>query len=88
VANELNPIETQTAILVNSINQQASEDLARGVAELGSVERRIPVIVSATALSTFFIATFFGWSIARHISEVQEEKFRPACRIRSMGSLS
>ena len=78
LANELNPVETQTAILVNSINQQSNEDLARGVAEMGSVERRILVIVSATALSTFFIATFFGWSIARHMIELQEEKFREA----------
>jgi PAS domain S-box-containing protein len=78
VADELNPIETQTAILVNSINQQASENLARGIAEMGSDERRVLVIVSATALSTFFIATFLGWSIALHMIELQEEKFREA----------
>ena len=76
LANELNPVEIQTAILVNNFNQQASEDLARGVAEMGIAEHRILVLVSATALSTFFIATFFGWSIARHMIELQEEKFR------------
>ena len=56
LGNELNPIETQTAILVNNINQQASGELTRGVAEMRSVQRRIPLIVPATALSTFFIA--------------------------------
>jgi len=74
VGNELNPIETQTAILVNSINQQASEELARGVAEMSSVQRRILVIVPATALSTFFIAAFFGWSIARRFIELRLEE--------------
>ena len=51
-----------------------SANLARGVAELGSVERRVLVIVSATALSTFFIASFYGWSIALRMIELQEEK--------------
>jgi CHASE3 domain sensor protein len=63
--NELNPIETQTAILVNSINEQASRELTRGVTKMSSAERRILIVVPATALSTFFIAAFFGWSIAR-----------------------
>jgi len=71
LGNELNPIETQTAILVNSINQQATGELARGVGEMRSVQRRILVIVPATALSTFFIAAFLSWSIARRIIELR-----------------
>jgi signal transduction histidine kinase len=71
LGNELNPIETQIAILVNSINQQASGDLASGVAEMRSVQRRILVIVPATALSTFFLAAFLGWSIARRMIEIR-----------------
>lgn len=82
VASELSPIETQTAILVNSINQQASWELARGVAKIRSVERRILIFVPATALSTFFIAAFFGWSIARRFIELRlDERVAERTRI-------
>jgi len=72
--NELNPIETQTAILVNSINEQASRELTRGVTKMSSAERRILIVVPATALSTFFIAAFFGWSIARRFIQLRLEE--------------
>ena len=79
---ELNAIETQTAILVNSINEQASRELAQGVAEMRNVQRRILVIVPATALSTFFIAAFFGWSIARRMIELRfDERVNERTRI-------
>jgi signal transduction histidine kinase len=72
--NELNPIETQTAILVNGINEQASRELARGVTKMSSAERRILIVVPATALATFFIAAFFGWSIARRFIQLRLEE--------------
>jgi len=82
LGNELNPIETETAILVNSINQQASGELSRAVAEMRSVQRRILIIMPATALSTFFIAAFFGWSIARRFIELRlEERVAERTRI-------
>lgn len=74
VDNELNPIETQTAILVNSINQQASGEIAQGVAQMKKIQRRILIIVPATTLSTFFIASFFGWSIAQRFIELRLEE--------------
>jgi signal transduction histidine kinase len=74
VAKELSPNEDQTAILVDSINRQASGELARAVAERRSIQRRILIIVPATALSTFFIAAFFGWSIARRFIELRLEE--------------
>jgi signal transduction histidine kinase len=72
--SELNPIETQIAILVNSINAQASLELARAVTEMSSAEREILIVVPATALATFLIAAFFGWSIARRIVELRLEE--------------
>lgn len=82
VDNELNPIETQTAILVNSINQQASGEIAQGVAQMKKIQRRILIIVPATALSTFFIASFFGWSIAQRFIELRlEERIGERLRI-------
>jgi signal transduction histidine kinase len=71
---ELNPMETQTAILVNSINQQASGELARGVTKMARIQRRMLIIVPATALSTFLTAAFFGWSIARRFIELRFEE--------------
>lgn len=79
---ELNPIETQIAILVNSVNQQANGELERGIAEMASVQRRILVIVPATALATFLIAAFFGWSIARRFIELRlDERVAERTRI-------
>jgi Histidine kinase len=71
VDNELNPIETETAILVNNINQQASVELGRGLAEMRSAQHKILMIVPATALFTFFIAASFGWSIAHRFIDLR-----------------
>jgi signal transduction histidine kinase len=82
LSNELNPIETETAMLVNSISQQTSGELARGVADMWSVQRRIVVIVPATAFSTFFIAAFLGWSMARRMIELRlDERVHERTRI-------
>jgi len=82
LGNELSLIETQTAILVNSINQQASGELVRGVAEMRRGQRRILAIVPATVLSTFFIAAFLSWSIARRIIELRlDERVHERTRI-------
>src|SRR5579864_176541 len=67
----LKPIETQTAILVASIGQQAGDELSQAVAEMTTVQRRILVIVPATAISTFCIAAFLGWSVARRMNELR-----------------
>jgi signal transduction histidine kinase len=72
--NELNPIETQTALLVNSMNEQASRELTRAVTEMRSAERVILIVVPATALATFLIAAFFGWSTARRFIELRLEE--------------
>jgi signal transduction histidine kinase len=69
--NELKPIETQTSVLVGSIQQQANGELTQAVLKMASVQRRILFIVPATAISTFFIAAFFGWAITRRIVELR-----------------
>jgi signal transduction histidine kinase len=82
LGNELNPIETETAALVNSINQQASGELARAVTEMRNIQRRILVIVPATALATFVIAALLGSSIARRIVELRlDERVNERTRI-------
>ena len=72
--NELKPIETETSVLVGGIQQQANGELSQAVLKMGSVQRRMLFIVSITAISTFFIAAFFGLAITRRIVELRLEE--------------
>jgi signal transduction histidine kinase len=74
LADELKPIETETAILVNSINRQASGELARRAAEMTSIQRNILWIVPATAICTILITAFLVRSMARRITELRRER--------------
>src|SRR5580700_4789851 len=86
LGSALKPIETQTAILVESIGNQAGEELSQAAAEMKTVQRTILIIVPATAVCTFCIAAFFGWSIARRIIELRLEE-RVIERMRIAGEL-
>ncbi len=86
LGSALKPIETQTAILVESIGKQAGDELSQAVAETKRVQRRILIVVPATAVCTFCIAAFFGWSIARRIIELRLEE-RVTERVRIAGEL-
>jgi signal transduction histidine kinase len=80
--NELKRIETATSALVKSIDRDLDEELPRAVANMRDVQRRILLIVPATAASTVFIAAFFGWAIARRILELRlEERVSERTRI-------
>jgi signal transduction histidine kinase len=82
VSNELKPLETQSSALVNSIDQQVSEELTQAVANMGNVQRRILLIVPITAISTFFIAAFLAWAVTRRIVELRlEERVNERTRI-------
>jgi len=80
--NELKRMETTTSALVKSIDRELDEELPRAVANMKDVQRRILFIVPATAISTVFIAAFFGWAIARRILELRlEERVNERTRI-------
>src|SRR6266850_1231232 len=82
LANEMKPLEAQTSALVKSIDQEVSEELTQAVANIAAVQRRIFLIVPATAVATFFIAAFFGWAITRRITELRmEERLAERTRI-------
>jgi signal transduction histidine kinase len=82
LGNQLKPVETQTAILVASVDRQASLDLTQAVDHMRSVQRRILLLVPATAICSFLIAAFFGWSIARRILELRlDERVTERMRI-------
>jgi len=80
--NEAKHMETATSALVKSIDRDLDEELPRAVASMRDVQRRILLIVPATAISTVFIAAFFGWAIARRMLELRlEERVSERTRI-------
>ena len=80
--DELKRIESTTSALVKSIDRDLDEELPHAVANMRSVQRRILLIVPATALSTVLIAAFFGWAVARRILELRlEERVSERTRI-------
>ena len=80
--NELKPIEAQTSLLVGGIQQQANAELTQAAFKMQRVQRWILIIVPITAISTSFIAAFFGWAIARRIVELRlEERVSERTRI-------
>jgi signal transduction histidine kinase len=74
LANELRPLESQTSVLVKSIDQDVSGELAQAVANMKRLQREILFIVPTTAIFTFFIAAFFGWAVTRRIVELRLEE--------------
>lgn len=82
LANELKPLETQTSALVNSLDQELSQELAPAVLNMRTAQRRVLFIVPATALCTFLIAAFFGWTMTHRILELRmEERINERTRI-------
>jgi signal transduction histidine kinase len=82
IDNELNQMETTTSALVKSIDRDLDEEVPRTVANIRDVQRRILIIVPTTAIFTAFIATFFGWAMARRILELRlEERVSERTRI-------
>jgi signal transduction histidine kinase len=82
LANELKPLESQTSALVRSIDQEVSAEMTQAVTNMTAVQGRVFLIVPATAVATFFIASFFGWTITRRILELRlEERVNERTRI-------
>jgi signal transduction histidine kinase len=80
--DELKRIEATTSAHVQSIDRELDEELPRAVANMRSVQREIFLIVPITAISTVWVAAFFGWAIARRILELRlEERVSERTRI-------
>ncbi len=79
---ELKRIESTTSAHVKSIDRDLDEELPRAVLNMRDVQRKILLIVPATAISTVLVAAFFGWAIARRILELRlEERVSERTRI-------
>ena len=74
LGNELKPLESVTATLVESIGWQAGDELTQAVERTRSVQRSILIIVPSTEISAFCIARFLGWSVARRMIELRLEE--------------
>ncbi len=82
VAERLKPIEIQASALVRIVDQEFARELLRSEANMRTVQDRILVLVPAMAVSTFSIATFFAWSIARKIIKLRlEERINERTRL-------
>ena len=82
VADRLKPIEIQASALVTIVDQEFTGELLRSEANMRTVQGRILVLVPAMAISTFSIATFFAWAIARKIIRLRlEERLNERTRL-------
>jgi signal transduction histidine kinase len=71
LANELRPMEAQTSALVESIDRKVISELKQSAVNMSGIDRTILMIVPVTAISTFLLAGFSGWSLARRILELR-----------------
>ena|GEM_PF-1749409 len=74
VADRLKPVEIQASALVKIVDQEFVRERSLSEANMRTVQSRILVLVPAMAASTFSIATFFAWAIARKIMELRLEE--------------
>jgi signal transduction histidine kinase len=82
VADRLKPVEIQASALVKIVDQEFVRELSRSEGNMRSVQSRVLVLVPAMAVSTFSIATFFAWAIARKIIDLRlEERVNERTRI-------
>jgi signal transduction histidine kinase len=82
VTDRLKPVEIQAAALVKIVDQEFVGERSRSEANMRSVQNRILVLVPAMAISTFSIATFFAWAMARKIIDLRlEERVSERTRI-------
>jgi signal transduction histidine kinase len=70
---ELKPIESQTSVLVQNIDQEAHSELAQASEKMIGLQESTLLIVPATALSTVLIAAVLGWAFARRLLELRLE---------------
>jgi signal transduction histidine kinase len=82
INERLNPFENEAAALAKIVDQNFAEELSRSHSNLESVQNRILILVPATAIYTFLIATLFSWTIARKVLNVRvEERVNERTRI-------
>jgi signal transduction histidine kinase/HAMP domain-containing protein len=69
LTNEVRPLESSTATLVQNLDREVSENRARAVLEIARAQQRILLIVPLTAALTLLIAALLGLAIRRSITQ-------------------
>jgi signal transduction histidine kinase len=82
IDEKFNPFENEASALVKIVDQNFAEELSRSHSNMESVQNRILILVPATAIYTFLIATLFAWTIYRKFLNVRvEERVNERTRI-------
>ena len=68
LANEKKPLEADVAALVRTVEQQVSDELAAELTQSARAQRRILIIVPATAVFSLLVAGFLGLVVTRSIT--------------------
>ncbi|HEY4817776.1 MAG TPA: ATP-binding protein [Candidatus Acidoferrum sp.] len=69
LANQVRPLESRSAELVENIDREVGAERAQAVLNIGRAQRRILLILTITAVLTLLFAAFLGSAITRSITQ-------------------
>lgn len=73
LTNQIRPLDSLTSALVEKVEREAGEERAQTVLDMRRVQRRVLLIVPATAILTLLIAGALGVAITRSITQPLEK---------------
>jgi PAS domain S-box-containing protein len=68
LANEKQPLDEQTSMLVKSITRELNDELGQTVTNIARLQRQMVIVLPLTALGTLLIASLLGLMITRSIT--------------------
>jgi PAS domain S-box-containing protein len=68
LANEKQPLDEQTSMLVKSITRELNDELGQTVTNIARLQRQMVIVLPLTALGTLLIASLLGLIITRSIT--------------------
>ena len=68
LANEKQPLDAETSMLVKSITREVNDELGQTVTNIARLERQMVIFLPLTALGTLLVASLLGVMITRSIT--------------------
>ena len=68
LANEKQPLDEETSMLVKSITRELNDELGQTVTNIARLERQMVIVLPLTALGTLLVASLLGVMITRSIT--------------------
>jgi PAS domain S-box-containing protein len=68
LANEKQPLDAETSMLVKSITREVNDELGQTVTNIAHLERQMVIVLPLTALGTLLVASLLGVMITRSIT--------------------